>query len=42
MLRRLLWAGLYTGFVAGAAAVARLVATRIWKMATGEDPPKKR
>ena len=38
MLRKLLWSGLYAGLAAGGAVVARLVATRIWKMATGEDP----
>ena len=42
MLRKVLWSGLYAGLAAGAAFVARLVASRIWRIATGEDPPKKR
>jgi hypothetical protein len=42
MLRKLLWSGLYAGIAAGAAIVARQVATRIWHAATGEDPPEKR
>jgi hypothetical protein len=42
MLRKLLWSGLYTGLAAGSAMIARIVATRIWRAATGEDPPDKR
>jgi hypothetical protein len=42
MLRKLLWSGLYGGLAAGSALVARLVATRVWRLATGEDPPEKR
>jgi uncharacterized protein DUF4235 len=41
MLRKLLWSGLYAGLAAGGAVVARVVATRIWRLATGEDPPDK-
>jgi hypothetical protein len=39
MLRKLLWSGLYAGLAAGAAVVARLVADRLWRVVTGEDPP---
>ena len=42
MLRKLMWSGLYAGLAAGGAMVAKLVATRVWRMATGEDPPEKR
>jgi hypothetical protein len=42
MLRKLLWSGLYASLAAGAAMIARMVATRIWHAATGEDPPEKR
>jgi hypothetical protein len=42
MLRKLLWSGLYAGLAAGSAMVARMVATRAWRAATGEDPPEKR
>jgi Protein of unknown function (DUF4235) len=42
MLRKLLWSGLYAGLAAGGALVARLVATRLWRLATGEDPPDSR
>lgn len=42
MLRRLLWSGLYSGFAAGAAIVARRLATRVWRLTTGEAPPDER
>jgi hypothetical protein len=42
MLRKLMWSGLYAGLAAGGAMVAKLVATRVWRMATGEDPPEER
>jgi hypothetical protein len=42
MLRRLLWTGLYAGISAGAAIAARRTASRIWRLATGEEPPMKR
>jgi hypothetical protein len=40
MLRRLLWNGLFTLIAALAAILARRVATSVWRIATGEDPPK--
>ncbi len=42
MLRKLLWSGLYAGLAAGAAVITRFIAARIWRLATGEDPPEKR
>jgi hypothetical protein len=39
MLRKLLWTGLYAGLSAGATLAARRVASRIWRVATGETPP---
>ena len=42
MLRKLLWTGLYAGFAAGAAIAARTAASRIWRVATGEEPPVKK
>ena len=42
MLRKMLWAGLYAGFTAVAALAARRVATGIWRLTTGEEPPAKR
>jgi len=37
MLRKALWLGLSAGVM----AAARLVAARIWRIATGEQPPSK-
>lgn len=42
MLRKLLWSGLYAGVAAGFALLARQVASRIWRLATGDSPPAKR
>ncbi len=42
MLRKLLWTGLYAGIAAGATFVARTLASRIWRVATGEEPPVKK
>ena len=42
MLRKLLWTGLYAGFAAGAAMVARKAASQVYRLATGEEPPVKR
>jgi hypothetical protein len=41
MLRKLLWSALYAGLAAGSAVAARRAASGIWKLATGEDPPKR-
>ena len=37
-----MWTGLYAAIGAGATVGARLLATRIWRVATGEEPPTKR
>jgi hypothetical protein len=42
VLRKLLWTGLYAGLGAGATMAARRTAARIWRLATGEDPPTKK
>lgn len=42
MLRKALWSGLYAGIGAGATIAARRVASTIWRVATGEEPPTKK
>jgi hypothetical protein len=42
VIRKLLWTGLYAGLGALATIVARTVASRLWRVATGEQPPVKR
>jgi hypothetical protein len=42
MLRKALWTGLYAGLGAIATVAARRLATSIWRVATGEEPPVKR
>jgi hypothetical protein len=42
MIRKAMWTGLYATIGAGATVAARLLATRIWRVATGEEPPSKR
>jgi hypothetical protein len=42
VLRKLLWTGLYAGLGAGATLAARRTASRIWRLATGEEPPTKK
>lgn len=42
MLRKLLWTGLYAGIAAAATLAARRVASRVWRLATGEEPPTKK
>jgi hypothetical protein len=42
VLRKLLWTSLYAGLGAGATMAARRAASRIWRIATGEEPPTKR
>jgi hypothetical protein len=42
MIRKLLWTGLYAGLGAAATIGARTVASRIWRIATGEQPPVKK
>jgi hypothetical protein len=42
VFRRLLWTGLYAALAAVATVVARRVASAIWRVATGEQPPVKK
>jgi len=42
MLRKAMWTGLYAGFGAASTMVARRLATKVWRVATGEDPPSKK
>jgi hypothetical protein len=42
MLRKLLWTAIY-GIIGAVAAIgARIVASRIYRIATGEEPPVKK
>ena len=40
MLRKMLWTGLYAAMGAIATVLARKTATRIWRIGTGEEPPR--
>jgi hypothetical protein len=42
VLRKLLWTAIYGALGAVAAIGARIVATRIYRIATGEEPPVKK
>ena len=42
MLRKLMWSGLYAGIGAAATIGARRAASKIWRVATGEEPPTKK
>jgi hypothetical protein len=42
MLRKLLWTGLYAALAAAATMAARKLASRVWRIATGEEPPTKK
>jgi hypothetical protein len=42
MLRKALWTGLYAALGATATVVTRTVASKIWRVATGEEPPAKK
>jgi len=39
VLRRLVWTGLYASLAAAATLAARKAASKIWRVATGEEPP---
>jgi hypothetical protein len=39
MLRRAMWTGLYAGLGAVSTVAARRLATKIWRVTTGEEPP---
>jgi hypothetical protein len=42
MLRKLMWTGLYAGISALATLAARRLASNVWRIATGEEPPTKK
>jgi hypothetical protein len=42
MLRKVMWSGLYAGIGAAATIGARRLASSIWRVATGEEPPAKK
>ena len=42
MLRKVMWTGLYASLGAAATLVARRLASRIWRIATGEEPPTRK
>jgi hypothetical protein len=42
MLRRVLWTGLYAGLGAAATMGARKLASKIYRIVTGEAPPTRR
>jgi hypothetical protein len=42
MVRKGLWTVLYAGLGAAATLVARRLASRVWRVATGEEPPTKK
>jgi len=42
MLRKAMWTGLYAGLGAASTMITRRLATKIWRVATGEDPTAKR
>jgi len=42
MLRKAMWTGLYAGLGAAWIMITRRQATKIWRVATGEDPPATR
>jgi hypothetical protein len=37
-----MWTGLYAAFGAAATVAARRAAAKVWRVATGEEPPTKR
>jgi hypothetical protein len=42
MLRKFMWTGLYAALGAAATMASRRAASRIWRVATGEEPPTKK
>jgi hypothetical protein len=42
MLRKAMWTGLYAGLGAVSTMAARRLASKVWRVATGESPPTKR
>jgi hypothetical protein len=42
MLRKVMWSGLYAGLGAVSTMAARRMASKVWRVATGEEPPTKK
>jgi hypothetical protein len=42
MLRKAMWTGLYAAVGAAATVAARRLSAKIWRIATGEEPPTKK
>jgi hypothetical protein len=42
VLRKLMWTGLYASLAAAATLAARKASAKIWRVATGEEPPAKK
>jgi len=42
MLRKALWTGLYAGLGAAATMASRRLASKIWRVTTGEEPPARK
>jgi hypothetical protein len=42
VLRKLLWTAIYGVIGALATIAARVVASRVWRLLTGEEPPAKK
>ena len=42
MLRKALWSVLYGALGAAATMAARRTASKVWRIATGEEPPTKK
>ena len=42
MFEEAMWTGLYAGLGAAATMAARRLASQIWRVATGEEPPTKK
>jgi hypothetical protein len=42
MLRKALWTGLYAAIGAVTTVVARRMASKVWQILTGEEPPTKK
>jgi hypothetical protein len=42
MIRKGLWTVLYAALGAGATMAARRLASRVWRLVTGEEPPTRR
>lgn len=42
VLRKIMWTGLYAGLGAASTMAARRLASKIWRVTTGEAPPVKK